>query len=102
MSNSTFIDSAVSDESVQRTHIARLKRWVKRVSRRESQVPMCEAISKLIDLGLLRYGTWPASFGLKTAFAAVRQSDEMQRFLDDCVALVTYVGSLMLGLFITG
>src|ERR1035437_3645062 len=45
--------------------------------------PLSRGIAKLIDLGLLRYGVWPASFGQKRAFAAVWRSAEVQRFIRD-------------------
>jgi hypothetical protein len=102
MTTSNITDTAIPDEAVQQTQIARLKQWIKTVSRRKSQIPLCEGLTKLIELGRLKYGTWLTPWGLKTGFAAVPQSDEVHPFLDERVAPVNDCGSPMLELFADG
>ena len=92
----------VFDDSIQHTQIANLKNWVKRVFKRKPRDPLSRGIAKLIDLGLLRYGVWPASFGQKRAFAAVWRSPEVQRFIRDEIYPKRLHAGLLLDLFAEG
>jgi hypothetical protein len=68
-------DTEKFDQSVQ---IARLKDWLKRVSVRPSQDVLCRGIQKLIELDILNYGY----FRRRRGFAVIRQSRELQDFID--------------------
>jgi hypothetical protein len=95
-------DSAVSDELTQQAQIERLKKWIGTASCRKSQIPLFEGVAKLIELGMLRYGTWLTPFGLKTAFSGTGNSDEFQSFLKERVEPGDRLGSLLLELVAGG
>lgn len=101
MTNKGKFAPVVFDDSIQETEIKPLKRWVRLVSRRPDKIPMCQVIAKLIELDLLKYGTWAASFGSKNAFAAVRHSAEVQSFIDE-VFRKRHFAEILLGLFSQG
>jgi hypothetical protein len=46
MTTSNIIDTTVPDEVIQQNQITRLKRRVKNLSRRKSQIPLCEGLTK--------------------------------------------------------